>query len=69
MDVMRPLIGVHGFEVYHMADDMIFVGDAVAAVHVARHPRNGQRLAAIVALDQADLLGRPRPRVDIATDR
>jgi hypothetical protein len=41
-----------------VADDVVLVVDAVAAVHVARHARDVQRLAAAVALDQADHLGR-----------
>ena len=40
MHVMRALIGVDRLEIYDMADDMIFVGNAVAAMHVARGPRN-----------------------------
>ena len=37
-----------------MADHTIFVGNAVAAVHVARHPGDIERLAAVVALQQRD---------------
>ena len=40
-----------------MAHHLKFRADAVAAVHVARHPGDIERLAAIVALDQADRLG------------
>ena len=69
MDVMRPLISVHRFKVYHVADDMIFVGYAVATVHVSRDTGDVQSLAAIVALDQADLFGAPRSRIDVAADR
>ena len=36
VDVVRALIGVDGFEIAQHAHDMEFVGDAVAAVHVAR---------------------------------
>ena len=36
---------------------MEFIADAVAAVHVAGHPGDVQRLAAIVALDQRDRFG------------
>ena len=35
-----------------MADDVEFVGDAIAAVHVAGLAGDVQRLAAIIALDQ-----------------
>src|SRR3954470_18491833 len=54
MDVMGPLIGVDRLEIDHVADDVELVRDAVAAMHVARHPGDVQRLAAIVALHQGD---------------
>src|SRR6185369_16466423 len=56
VDVVRAFVGVHGFQVHHMADHVEFVADTVAAVHVARHARNIQRLAAGIALDQRDHL-------------
>ncbi len=37
-----------------MADYVEFVGDAVAAVHVARQPGDVQRLPTVIALDQRD---------------
>src|SRR5437899_7422429 len=49
VDVVGALIGVDGLEVLGVAHHVIFDLDAIAAVHVARHPRNIQRLAAIVA--------------------
>src|SRR3546814_8482238 len=58
VDVVRAFIGIHRFEVHRMADDVIFGGDAVAAVHIARDARDIERLAAIVALEQADPVGR-----------
>src|SRR5579862_9380781 len=51
VDVVGALVGVDGFEVHDMADDVEFVVDAVAAMHVARQPRDLQSLAAIVALE------------------
>src|SRR5690349_5840884 len=36
MDVVRALVGVHDLEVHRVADHAEFVGDAVAAEHVAR---------------------------------
>ena len=35
VDVVGAFVGVYGFEVHDVADDVVFVGDAVAAVHVA----------------------------------
>ena len=57
MYIVRAFVGVHGFQVDHVADDVVFVVDAVAAVHVARQAGDVQRLAAAVALDHADHLG------------
>src|SRR5205085_368535 len=48
MDVVRALVGIDGFEVRQHAHYVELVGDAVAAVHVARKPRDVERLAAIV---------------------
>src|SRR6185437_2351196 len=58
MDVVRPLVGVDGLEVQHVADHVELVDDAVAAVHVARHPCDLERLAAAVALHDRRDLGR-----------
>ncbi len=68
MDVVRPFIGVHRFEVHRMTDDVIFGGDPVAAVHVARNACDVERLAAIVALQETDHVGREPPLVDQPTD-
>ena len=37
MHIVRAFVGVDGFQVDHVADDVVFVMDAVAAVHVACH--------------------------------
>ena len=50
VDVVGAFVGVHCFEIHGVADDMELVRDAVAAVHVTRHPGVLQRLAAVVAL-------------------
>ena len=41
-----------------MTHDVVFLADAIAAMHVARGTRNIERLAAIVALDDGDHLRR-----------
>ncbi len=56
MDVVRAFVGVHGLQVHHMAYHMVFVGDAVAAVHVARRAGDSEGFAAIIALDQGNHL-------------
>src|SRR5258706_15502661 len=43
VDVVRALVGVDGLEVHDVADHVVFVGDAVAAGHVARHPPDSER--------------------------
>jgi len=58
MDVVRALVGVDGFQIHQMADHVKFVVDAVAAMHVAGEPGDVERLAAIVALQHRDRLGR-----------
>jgi hypothetical protein len=40
MNVMCTFVGVHDFQVHHVADYAELIGDAVAAQHVARHPGN-----------------------------
>ncbi len=60
VDVVRALVGVDGLEIAEHAHHVELVGDAVAAVHVARQPRDLERLAAIVALQQRHR-GRRRP--------
>src|ERR1700683_3001793 len=44
VDVVRALIGVHGFQIHQVGDAVVFVDDAVAAVHVARSARDVERL-------------------------
>ena len=57
MHVVRALIGVDGFQVDHVPNDVVFVVNAIAAMHVTRHAGDIQSFAATVALDQADHLG------------
>ena len=56
MHIMRALVGIHRLEVHHVAHDVIFLGNAVAAMHVARGTGDVQCLATAVALDQRDVL-------------
>ena len=68
VDVVRALIGVDRLEVGGVAHHLEFGADAVAAVHVARDPGDIERLADIVALDQADRLGDQLALVEPAAD-
>ena len=54
VDVVRAFIGVDGFQIQHVPDDVVFIGHAIAAMHVARDAGDVERLAAIVALHKRD---------------
>ena len=54
---MRAFIRVDGFEVHHVSDYVILVGDSVAAVNVASGTRNIESLSAAIALQQRYSLG------------
>src|SRR5690606_25403024 len=45
------------FQVHHVADDVVFVADAVAAVHVTGNTGDLQSFTAVVALEQGDGIG------------
>ncbi len=56
MHVVRPLVGVHHFQIDDVADDAELVRNPVAAQHVARRAGDVERLAAGIALhDRGDL--------------
>ena len=57
MNVMRPLVSVDRFQVLRVAHDVIFDLNTVAAMHVSGLPRDVERLAAIVALDDGNHFG------------
>ena len=55
MHVVRPLVGVHHFQIDDVADDAELVRNAVAAQHVTRRAGDVERLAAGVAFhDRGD---------------
>src|SRR5258708_25016605 len=64
VDVVRAFVCVHRLEVHAVADDVVLVRDAVCAVHVAGDARDVERLAARVALQYLDDLGRRLALVD-----
>src|SRR6476659_3152099 len=68
MDVVRALVSVDRLEVGGVAHHLEYGADAVAAVHVAGDPRDVERFASIVALDQADRLGDELTGLEPATD-
>src|SRR3970040_2428962 len=56
MDVVRALVGLHRFQVHHVAHDGIVVGDAVGAQDVARQARALQRHPNVVLLGHGDMV-------------
>ena len=54
---MRSFVGVYGFQIGGVADDMEVSRDAVAPVHIARHAGDVERLTAIVALEERNEIG------------
>ena len=67
MHIMCALIGVYRLQIHDVANDVIFVGDSVAAVHIARHAGDLDRFTAGIALDQRDRFGRQAPLVEQAS--
>src|SRR5208283_4758375 len=49
VDVVGAFVSVDRLQVHHVADHVVLVGDAVAAMHVAGGAGDVERLAAIVA--------------------
>src|SRR5213594_443064 len=58
VDVVRPLVGVHRFEVCEVSHRLILGQDAVRAEEAARLPGDIGRHVDVVALGEAHLLGR-----------
>jgi hypothetical protein len=58
MHIMCALICVDGLQIHDMANHVIFVRDAIAAMHVARHSGDLNGFAARISFDQRDGLWR-----------
>lgn len=58
MNIVGSLVGIHGLEVHEVSHHMIFLADAVAAVHIPGEANHGKGLAARVSLDQGNVLWR-----------
>src|SRR5438309_2611326 len=58
VDVVRAFVGVDDLEVDDVADDAEFVGDAVAAEHVARGAGDVERLSTRISLQNGRNLRR-----------
>ena len=58
MHVVCALVGIHCLQIHDVTNHVILIRNSVAAVHVARHAGDIQRLAAVVALDERKHLRR-----------
>ena len=58
MDVVSAFISVDGFQIHEMANDVEFIVNTVAAVHVPGQARDVQRLAGGIALNHGDVFRR-----------
>jgi hypothetical protein len=47
---VRAFVGIDAFEIQYVTDDVIFIRDAVSAMHVTRDAGNLERLATVVSL-------------------
>src|SRR5436309_10604258 len=56
MDVVRSFVGLHGFQVHHVAHDGVIVADAIRAQDIARDAGALQRHPHIIALGHGDML-------------
>ena len=56
--IVRAFIGVDGFQIHHVPHDLIFIADAITAVHISGMARNIKRFSDIVTLDERDHLRR-----------
>ena len=58
VNIMGAFIGIHHFQVHHMAHDRVLVGNAVGPKHIPCLPGDVQSLTAGIALDQGNQLRR-----------
>ena len=56
VDVVRALVGVDGLEVHHVPDDVVLIAHPVPPEHVPALPGDGERLAAVVPLQDGNHL-------------
>src|SRR6266850_2999393 len=57
VDVVRTLIGIHGLQIHHMANDRVLVHDSGGPHDVTGQARGVERHLAVVHLRHRDLLG------------
>ncbi len=68
VDVVSALVSVDRLQVQHVADHLVLLGDAVAAVHVARPAGDLGALPALLRLTRLIISGAKRPLVHQAAD-
>ena len=57
MYVVRTLVGVYRLKINHVSHDMIFLGDPITAMHIARCTSDGKCFTTIIALDERNIFG------------
>ena len=57
MDVVRALVGVHRFEVVHVAHDAVIVHDSIRAQDIPRLARRFHRHPHIIHFQHGDVRG------------
>src|SRR6266850_8454832 len=57
VDVVRTLVGIHGLQIHHMANDRVLVHDSGGPHDVTGQARGVERHLAVVHLRHRDLLG------------
>ncbi len=68
MYVVSSFISVYGFKIHHVTHHLIFLGNSVATMHVARSASDIERLTDIVALYNTDHFRRVPPFVEQAAN-
>lgn len=58
MNIMRPFIGVDGLQIDHVANDMVFIRNTIAAEHIACCTCYVECFAAVIALKHGNSFGR-----------
>ncbi len=56
VNVVGAFIGLHRFQIHHVAHDGVVLGDAVGAENVASHPRGFESHPHVVSLGHGDVL-------------
>ena len=65
MNIVGAFIGIHSFQIYHMANDAKLKANPVSSVHISGMTRDLQCFAAVVTFNERDHLRSSLRLVDI----